>query len=69
MRITYSDCTSVALVMQHEMRMRLIILSRVACPNLQYFPHFPINDTILENKKKVIEDKMCVLIFFTTFFV
>jgi len=35
--ITYSECVSVALGIQHTMRMRRIILSSVACPSLQYF--------------------------------
>ena len=55
--ITYSECVSVALVMQR------IILSSLACPALPYFstlPHkhydFSVND---------IEHKTCVLIFST----
>ena len=35
--ITYSECMSVALVIQHAMRMRCIILSSVACPAAPYF--------------------------------
>jgi hypothetical protein len=34
--ITYSECVSVALVIQHAKRMRCIILSSVACMVLQY---------------------------------
>jgi hypothetical protein len=34
--VTYSECVSVALVIQHAMRMRRIILSSVACPALPY---------------------------------
>jgi hypothetical protein len=30
------------------------------------FPHYPINDMIFVGKKKVIEHKMCVLIFSTS---
>jgi len=41
--ITYSECVSVALVMQHAKRMRNILLSHVASPTLQYFPHYLIN--------------------------
>jgi hypothetical protein len=33
----YSECVSVALFIQHAMRMRRIILSSVACLDLQYF--------------------------------
>jgi hypothetical protein len=36
-KITYSECLSVALVIQHEMRMRSIILSFVACLAVPYF--------------------------------
>jgi hypothetical protein len=35
--ITYCECVSVVLVIQHAMRMRLIILSSVACLALKYF--------------------------------
>jgi len=35
--LAYSQCLSVALVIQHAMRMRRIILSSVACLSLQYF--------------------------------
>jgi len=35
--ITYSQCVSVALAIQHAMRMRRSILSTVACQALPYF--------------------------------
>jgi hypothetical protein len=38
MGITYCECVFVALVFQHAMRMRLIILSPVARPAVPYFP-------------------------------
>ena len=37
-------------------------------PLCNIFPHYLINSTIFERKKKVTEHKMCVLIFSTTFF-
>ena len=55
----------VALVIQHAMRFRRIILSSAAGLALPYFP-------TLSNKrhgfrKRCIKYKMCVLVFFTTF--
>ena len=66
MSITYSECVSVALVIQHVMRMRLTVLSSVACPALPFFiPHYLVNATILGGK--IVEHKMCVLIFLYSF--
>ena len=36
-RITYSECVSVTLFIQHAMRMRRTVLSAVACLDIQYF--------------------------------
>jgi hypothetical protein len=59
---------SVALAIQQEMRMPYIILSFVACPALQYFfPHYLINGTTFGGGGGIIDNKMCVLIFCTTF--
>ena len=63
--ITYSECVSVALVIQHEMRMRRIILSSVACLPLPYFSTLSHNRR--DFREKVTEYKMFVLIFSTTF--
>jgi hypothetical protein len=46
---------SVALVIQHAMGVRLLILSPVACPLYNIFAHYLINGTIFE--KKVTEHK------------
>jgi hypothetical protein len=44
--ITHSESVSVALAIQHAMRMRRIVLSTVACRLYQILPHYLINGTI-----------------------
>jgi hypothetical protein len=56
---------SVCLVCIRESFLYRIILSSVACLALPIFSHYLINGMIFG--KKVIEHKMCVLIFSTTF--
>jgi len=55
----------VASVIQHAMHMRHIVICGLPISKL-FFPHYLTNGTILEYKK-VIEHKMCVLIFSTNF--
>jgi uncharacterized membrane protein len=67
--ITYSECVSVALGIQHEKRVRSIILSSVTCTVVPYF-------FTLSNKRHDfgggggggIEHKMCVSIFYAALF-
>ena len=65
MSIIYSECVSVALVIQHAKRMRRIILSSVICRALPYFSALSHKRHDLRGKK-VTEYKVCVLICSTT---
>jgi hypothetical protein len=51
--MTYSECVSVALALQH------------ASYYIVFFPHYLINDTIFG---KILLNIKCVLVFLTTFF-
>jgi hypothetical protein len=67
MRITYSECVFVASVIQHaKWCMHRILLASVVCLVLPYFSTLS-NKRHDFQKKKVIESKMCVLIFSTSF--
>jgi nitrogenase molybdenum-iron protein alpha/beta subunit len=63
MRVTYSECVSVALVIQHAKRMSRIILSSVACLALPHF--FKLSHKEQDFKENIIEHKVCVLMFST----
>jgi len=62
--IAYSECVFVALVIRHAMRMRHIVICGVS--GCTIFSHF-ISSKGAILKKEVMEHKMCVLIFYTTF--
>jgi hypothetical protein len=49
--ITYSECVSVALAIQHAKHMRHIILSSVVYTNLPFYSHYLINGTTIGKNK------------------
>ena len=58
--ITYSECVTVALVIQHKWRRRRIILSPLACPALVYFSTlFRKRPDFGKEKKNLIEHHTC----------
>jgi hypothetical protein len=57
--ITYSECVSVALVIQYAKRMRRIILPSVVCLALQSFPR--LSHKLHDIGKKNIVYKLVVL--------
>jgi predicted histidine transporter YuiF (NhaC family) len=59
--VTYSECVSVALVIQHAKRMRRMVLSNVAGLAVPYFS--TLSHKFYDFRKNVIERKMWVLIF------
>jgi hypothetical protein len=62
---TYNEYAPVVLVIQHSKPTRRVILSSVISPALPYFFHI-ISQTA-RFSGKVIEHKMCVVVFSTTF--
>jgi len=65
--ITYSECVSLALVIQHAMRMRRITLSSVACLVLPNNFFFTVTHKRNDFQKRIIEYKTRVFIFPKTF--
>ena len=65
--VTHSECVSVALVIQHVTRMRLIVICGLRATLYHIFLHYPINDMIFDIK--IIEqNNLCFLIFYIIFF-
>ena len=48
-RITYSECVTAVLGAVSSMQYACAIFSSVACPALQYFPHYLINGSIAKS--------------------
>ena len=63
--ITYYECVSVALVFQHAKRMRRVIFPHGALPAVPYLSTLFHKQHDFQNN--VIEHKLCVLVFSTTF--
>jgi len=66
---TYSECVSVALIIQHAMRMRryYAVICGLSGSTI-FFSHYPFNGMISGKKKKTLMSiKMRVLIFFMNF--
>ena len=59
--ITYSECVSVALVIQHAMRMHHSVICGLSGSTV-FSPHYLVNGRI----KKIIKHKMFVVILSTT---
>ena len=64
MYFTCSECVSVAVFVQHAIRLRRNVLLAVTCVALPYFSHYLTNGVIFG--KKVIEHEMCIWMFSTT---
>jgi hypothetical protein len=65
--IRYSKCVSVALVIQHALRMRRIYCHLWPVWLYHIFPHYLINGTIFGGGGGGVLTIKCVLIFFTNF--
>jgi len=55
--ITYCECVSVALAIQHAKRMRHFVISSVTCQAVQYFS--TLSHNLYDFSEKFIEHGMC----------
>ena len=65
MMVTYSECVSVVLVIQHAKRVRRIILLSVTCLVLLYFSTLSHKRYDFRRGEKVIKHEVCGLILST----
>jgi hypothetical protein len=64
--ITHCECVSVALGIQHAMRMRRTVIGGLSGSTVFFFSRYKRHD--FRKKKNTIEHKMCVSTFTITFF-
>jgi hypothetical protein len=65
MSITYAECVSVVLAVQHAKRVLFIIFSFAACSAIPYF--FKLSHKRYDFRENISEHKICALMFSITY--